>query len=333
MDSPRLARARVAALDFETTGVSRGDHRVVEIGIVEVTALEITGRYEALVNPGLPIHPGAAAVHGITDQDVGDAPRFAALAAEVHGRLSAADAIVCHNAPFDMPFLQREMKAAGLPLVDRPVIDTLAAARAAWGRGENSLGEVAGRLGVRGGHAHRAAADAEMTARVLMAFAAHFGEEFPLAGFPGYLPDGSVYYRGDAFRTVRGGVAAGHHARSAGARAAVTDPAPPIADPGARDPREAARMAQAAAAYAAPAAQPPAGGLEPQNQTVMKILLNSAARSGRQVTVLCRVTPREPPRPYRVSALRVEGSALVVARPGRGEEALIPLDSIVEVRW
>lgn len=342
MDLPRLALARVAALDFETTGVSRGDHRVVEIGIVEVAALEITGRYEALVNPGLPIHPGATAVHGISDQDVIEAPRFAALAPEVRERLSGMDAIVCHNAPFDMPFLQRELKATGLPLLDRPVLDTLAAARAAWGRGENSLGEVAGRLGVRGTHAHRALADAETTARVLIAFAEIFGEEFPLAGFPGFVPDGSAYYRGNAFRGQSGdpaatrsrvGPASPRRSRPAGLQASSTDPAPPIADPGVRFDPPAIRMAQAAAAYAAPAAQPSAEGPEPQNLTVMKILLSSAARTGRQVTVLCRVAASEPPRPYRVSALRVEASTLVVVRPGRGEEAHIPLESIVEVQW
>lgn len=414
MDSPRLAHARLAALDFETTGVSRGDHRVVEIGVVYVEGLQVVDRFASLVNPGLPIHPGATAVHGITDDDVADAPRFLEFVAALRARLAGVDAIVCHNAPFDMPFLQREMKAGGLPLLDRPVVDTLAAARAAWGRGENSLGEVAGRLGIRAGTAHRALADAETTARVLIEFAAHFGEEYPLAGFPGYVADGSLYYRGDAHRgggrprlagaataaqvaelaaryAAAGLSGAGFGVGAPGAAgfaaagfAASPDPAPSLIDPGLSlaapglptsalptaglpGPSEvlagppAPNPAAALAAYQQPPARP-AEAEPPQNQTVMRILLNSAVKRRREVTLVLAPTapparpggggpavsrsgplaappaprPEAPaPRPLarRVEPRRVEEEGLVAFCPVAGAEEMFPFRRILEVRW
>ena len=363
MDSPRLARTRLAALDFETTGVSRGDHRVVEIGVVYVDNLVIVDRFESLVNPGLPIHPGATAVHGITDDDVADAPRFLEFVADLRARLAGVDAIVCHNAPFDMPFLQREMKAGGLPLLDRPVIDTLAAARAAWGRGGNALGEVAGRLGVRAGAGHRALADAETTARVLIEFAGHFGEEYPLAGFPGYVADGSTYYRGDAHRGSRpalvGAATAAQVAEAAGRYGGPpVDPAPSLADPGlapgdSAGPEGAAATSgarAALAAYQAPAARPAGADEPPQNQTVMKILLNSAVKRRREVTLMLApavgpapggAAPRPPgapaaaPRPIarRVLPRRVDDAGLVAFCPVAGAEELFLYRRILEVRW
>lgn len=364
MDSPRLARARLAALDFETTGVSRGDHRVVEIGVVYVEGLAIVDRFESLVNPGLPIHPGATAVHGITDEDVADAPRFLEFVAELRARLAGLDAIVCHNAPFDMPFLQREMKSGGLPLLDRPVVDTLAAARAAWGRGGNSLGEVAGRLGIRSGTAHRALADAEMTARVLIEFAGHFGEEFPLAGFPGYVADGSSYYRGDARRGARpalAGAATAAQVAEALARygGPPPDPAPSLIDPGlalaapgwpsapevlagAPPPNPQAALS----AYQEPAARPSGVEEPPQNQTVMRILLSSAVKRRREVTLLLAPPvsagpPRRPPegaaapRPVarRVEPRRADDAGLVAFCPLTGAEEMFLYTRIIEVRW
>lgn len=203
-----LSRARLAVLDLETSGAPPGASGIVEIGLVEIDALRIADSWSSLVNPGCPISPAVTAIHGITDQEVRLAPRFEELAGDLGRRLSLADAIVCHNAPFDMRFLQQAMAAVGAPLVGRPVLDTLAASRAAWGRGENSLGEVAARLGVRERPPHRALADAQMTADVVVEFACRLGDGFPLVEFPGFVEDGAVFLDPARVGTGRVAVAA-----------------------------------------------------------------------------------------------------------------------------
>jgi DNA polymerase III epsilon subunit family exonuclease len=244
-----LSRARLAVLDLETSGAPPGRSGIVEIGLVEVEALRISDAWSSLVNPGCPISPMVTAIHGITDEDVRPAPLFEDLAEGLSRRLSQADAIVCHNAPFDMRFLQRALAAVNAPLIRRPVIDTLAASRAEWGRGGNSLGEVAGRLGVPERHHHRALTDAQVTADVVVAFACRLGEGFSLADFPGFIPDGSAF-----LEAARGGVG----------RAAV-------------------------AAYGSVAINPVAADAAPQHGEVMRVLLHSAVRASREVGVICLV--------------------------------------------
>ncbi|MEY3413533.1 MAG: polymerase PolC-type, partial [Actinomycetota bacterium] len=59
---------------FETTGIASG-YRPIEIAWLEFDSsfAEISS-VESLINPQLPIEPGAQAVHGISDAEVKDAP-------------------------------------------------------------------------------------------------------------------------------------------------------------------------------------------------------------------------------------------------------------------
>jgi DNA polymerase-3 subunit epsilon len=168
----------IALIDLETTGRDASVDRIVEIGIVVGLRGEVVERFNWLVNPDQPIAEEARAVHGISDDDVRDQPRFAELAHEVAaalaGRIPAA-----YNAPFDRAFLINEFARAGhklegdavaSPALRREVdwVDPLVWAREIQ-REERSkaLGEVAARLGVPLENAHRASDDAEAALRVL----------------------------------------------------------------------------------------------------------------------------------------------------------------------
>lgn len=171
----------LAVIDTETTGKdpARGD-RIVEIAVVHFDRGEVTGRHAMLVNPGIPIPPEAAAVHGIDDNRVKHEPRFEALAPRVldllHGRIPVA-----YNAGFDRSFLYAEMRRAGIaptrtraspPALRVGVdwVDPLLWARALqMGSKGFKLGEVAARLGVDLTNAHRATDDAEAAGKVLLA--------------------------------------------------------------------------------------------------------------------------------------------------------------------
>jgi DNA polymerase III epsilon subunit family exonuclease len=117
-----------AVFDCETTGTSPADE------IVSLAAIRIDGsgaeaaRLARLIRPGRPIPPEATDVHGISDQDVVSAPRFAEIAPELLELLD--DAIfVAHNARFDLAMLQHAFAGADLEYEPVGVACTLNAFR------------------------------------------------------------------------------------------------------------------------------------------------------------------------------------------------------------
>ena len=118
-------------LDTETTGLDpeEGD-RIVEIGMVEINDFGRTGRtYQQYVNPNRPISKEAREVHGLEDEFLADKPQFKEIADEFLDFIGESTLVV-HNAPFDMGFVNQELKVAGKPdiKVDR-VVDSLEMAR------------------------------------------------------------------------------------------------------------------------------------------------------------------------------------------------------------
>jgi len=89
-------------LDIEGTGVDPYRDRIVEICILSDDGREL----ETRVNPGVPIPQEATAVHGITDADVADAPRFAEIAGDLReawGDVPAVPAVVESSDPDPVP--------------------------------------------------------------------------------------------------------------------------------------------------------------------------------------------------------------------------------------
>ncbi len=167
----------IALVDVETTGRDASVDRVVEVGIAVGRAGEVIARYNWLIHPGMPIPEEARSVHGISDDDVKDAPRFEAVAHEIAGALAGCIP-AAYNAAFDRAFLSGEFARSGstatAPALRRDIewVDPLVWARELQ-REERSkaLGEVAARLGVKLEKAHRASDDAEAALRVLYGLA------------------------------------------------------------------------------------------------------------------------------------------------------------------
>jgi DNA polymerase-3 subunit epsilon len=160
----------IAVVDVETTGLAAhfGD-RICEVGIVRAQDDQILDTYQTLVNPQRPISPGARRVNGLSDEEVRQAPLFAEIAGEVLARIDGRT-LVCHNAPFDLSFLEAELTRLGLPWQPASVIDTLEIARRYYHFGSNSLAAVAARLGIETPQAHRALGDALTTFQVFRRF-------------------------------------------------------------------------------------------------------------------------------------------------------------------
>lgn len=183
--SERWAAQKLAVIDFETTGVDPLNDRVVEVGIVCFENGELTAHNNWLVNPGIPVPEAARAVHGITDEQLADAPPFAKLIDDI--RLVLEDHLpVAYNHAFDRAFLHAELDRAGVnrkgtkhkqvpPAFVEGIVwgDPLVWVRELYKDEKgHKLTDMAGRLGIALDQAHRAANDAEATGRVLLALAA-----------------------------------------------------------------------------------------------------------------------------------------------------------------
>ena len=101
---PDPGRMRYAVIDLETTGFSPVHDRVVEMACVLIQGRAIVDHWSTLVNPERPIPVYATGVHGITDDDVANAPAFELAQRQLY-RKCIGTTVVAHNAAFDLAFL------------------------------------------------------------------------------------------------------------------------------------------------------------------------------------------------------------------------------------
>ena len=104
----------ICFFDLETTGINISNDRIVEISILKVHPDQTEKRKTWLVNPSIPIPKEASAVHGISDQDVANAPLFSAIAKEISNWIDGADLCGFNSNRFDIPLFAEEMLRAGL---------------------------------------------------------------------------------------------------------------------------------------------------------------------------------------------------------------------------
>ena len=166
---------RQVVLDTETTGLdpSHG-HRVIEIGCVEIDNRKLTGRhFHCYLNPGREIDAAAIEVHGLTSHFLADKPRFHQIESEFLEFIDGSE-LVIHNAPFDVGFLDHELKgtktAAQSIASFCGILDSLLLAREKHPGQRNSLDALCKRYGVDNTQRqlHGALLDAEILADVYL---------------------------------------------------------------------------------------------------------------------------------------------------------------------
>lgn len=166
---------RQVVLDTETTGLEPGhDHRILEIGCVEIVDRRITNRhFHHYIDPQRDIDDGAFEVHGIKREFLADKPIFEALWDDFLAFISGAE-LVIHNAGFDIAFLNYEMsrmsKEVGEITDYCHVTDTLELARQKHPGQKNSLDALCKRYGVDNSQRelHGALLDAEILADIFL---------------------------------------------------------------------------------------------------------------------------------------------------------------------
>ncbi len=179
----------LVGFDLETTGTDPAESRIVTAALVDTLGGRIEQVTNWLIDPGVPIPAEAAAIHGITDEEVRAKGRQAAEAVEeiaraLCARLELGRPVVAFNAPFDLSLLDAELRRYGLPgLAERlggavtPVVDALVIDRSVdkYRKGSRTLQHVCSVYGVELADAHEAGSDALAAVRVAVAL----GERYP----------------------------------------------------------------------------------------------------------------------------------------------------------
>ena len=174
MTEQRISRQVV--LDTETTGLSTvDDHRIIEIGCVELINRRLTGEtFHQYINPEREIDTGAMEIHGISNESLLNKPKFIDIADDFMRFIDGAELII-HNAAFDVGFLNHELskiKSEKRRIKDvATILDTLKLAREKHSGQKNNLDALCRRYEVDNSNRelHGALLDAEILADVYLA--------------------------------------------------------------------------------------------------------------------------------------------------------------------
>ena len=137
-------------LDTETTGLSTIEkHRIVEIGCIELDNQIPTNKiFHKYINPQRSVSEDAYKVHGYSDEFLSDKKTFSEISEDFLNFIKNKK-IIIHNAPFDLSFLNYELKLINQkPINKENVIDTLEIARSKYPGSQNSLDALCKRFNI-----------------------------------------------------------------------------------------------------------------------------------------------------------------------------------------
>lgn len=179
---------RQVVLDTETTGIGP-DHRIIEIGCVEIVNRRVTNRhFHTYLNPQREVDAGAFKVHGISTEFLQDKPLFKKILPELLNFVEDAEVII-HNAPFDLGFLNAELELAKWHKTFEHhcrIFDTLVFAREKHPGLRNNLDALCKRYNIDNSNRdlHGALLDAEILAFVYLAMTGGQTELFSKDNIP-----------------------------------------------------------------------------------------------------------------------------------------------------
>ncbi len=102
----------IAFFDLETTGINIASDRIVEISILKVMPNGKEEIYTQRVNPVVEIPKEASDIHGITNEDLLNEPKFNEVAKTVNDFIAGCDLAGFNSNRFDIPLLAEEMLRA-----------------------------------------------------------------------------------------------------------------------------------------------------------------------------------------------------------------------------
>jgi DNA polymerase III subunit epsilon len=173
----------IAVVDFETTGLGpTSGGRATEIAAVLVRGGTVVDAWSSLMNSGAWVPPFIESLTGISNEMLANAPDSTTVMREL-ARFTQGCPLVAHNASFDRGFWQAEMQRAGV--ARDPAHEfacTVLLSRRLWPEAKShGLGAITQFHGIRfDGRAHRAMADARVTAELLLKVQEEVAQRFSL---------------------------------------------------------------------------------------------------------------------------------------------------------
>ena len=165
---------RLIVLDTETTGILPAEgHRIIEVGAVQIVNREITStEFHKYIQPNRTVGDSVN-IHGITDKFLINKPQFNQISDDLLTFIKGATLII-HNAPFDLGFLDNELKINGInqKIEDLcQIIDTLELSKKQRPGTMHNLDALCRRFGVdtSARTRHGALLDAQILAQVYLA--------------------------------------------------------------------------------------------------------------------------------------------------------------------
>ncbi len=103
-------------LDLETTGIDASKDRIVEICLIKISPNGDQETKTRRINPEMKIPKESSDIHGITDEDVADCPRFRDIAKSLAVYIEGCDFGGFNSNKFDIPLLVEEFLRAGVDI-------------------------------------------------------------------------------------------------------------------------------------------------------------------------------------------------------------------------
>jgi DNA polymerase III epsilon subunit len=174
MELSKLLEKQVfCVLDTETTGLSpRNGDRIVEIAIYKIDLsndYKLFDKYVKLINPERYIPLSVSKIHGIYDYHVEKAPKFYEIC-ESFLEFIGSDILVIQNAPFDLSFLNNELRLCSHLSLENEIIDTISMSWKVFkGHTKHNLDTICQRLNINTEvQRHRAEGDVIITAEAFI---------------------------------------------------------------------------------------------------------------------------------------------------------------------
>lgn len=98
----------LAVFDLEATGLDISNDQIIEIAILKIDNKGNESTYVKRIKPAVPISIESTEIHGITEEDLKDAPLFSEVADEIAEFIGSADLAGYNSNKFDIPLLAEE---------------------------------------------------------------------------------------------------------------------------------------------------------------------------------------------------------------------------------
>ena len=154
--------------DLETTGVNIKNANIVEIAAKRLNVIgnEVEEFYRLVKPPGGYIPPSVTKVHGISSDDVKDAPSIEMVLPEFCSFIQDRILIGHNVARYDNPILERDLQTYLKRNLTNPHYDTLTTARRLLPRQRRGIEALAEKFGIEHNKLHRAMEDVEVNRQI-----------------------------------------------------------------------------------------------------------------------------------------------------------------------